>query len=122
MSDVLIETVAQKLAARSNLFPTVKEASMSLAGAWILYITTPMGEQKTDLQLAQDISGTITAMDSPAAVYGGELHGESLRFKADVTQPFPMTLAFDVKVLGDAITGQVEVGPLGPAPVRGHRA
>lgn len=99
-----------------------KETPMSASGAWTIYITTPMGEQKADLVLDEALTGVITAQDSPAKVYDGALEGDNLRFKADVAKPFPMTLAFDLTIEGSTVEGEVEAGPMGPVPVRGERA
>ena len=102
--------------------PKAKETAVSATGTWSLLITTPMGEQKAELELAEDLTGEITSMGVPADIYDGALEGSALSFKADVTKPFPMTLAFALTVAGDQVSGQMEAGALGSAPVTGVRA
>ena len=99
-----------------------KETPMSVAGDWKLTINTPMGEQKGDLSIKDDLTGKVTSMGMPIDIYGAALDGDKLSFKADATLPFPMTLAFALTVAGDAISGEVQAGAFGASPVRGERA
>ncbi len=95
---------------------------MSVTGDWKLQITTPMGEQKAELAIAADLTGTIAAMGETTEISGGTFAGDKLGFTASVTRPFPLTLDFSLTVSGDTITGLVKAGAMGNMPVSGGRA
>ena len=100
----------------------IKEMPMSASGTWNLQITTPMGQQPAELVIADDMTGHVSAMGETCKTYDATFDGGTLGCKADVTLPFPMTLAFSLAIAGDAMTGSVIAGPMGSTPVTGKRA
>jgi hypothetical protein len=59
--------------------------------------------------------GTIDLTD-------GKVEGETLSWKASLTQPMPITLECTAKVEGDSISGEAQLGSFGSAPFSGTRA
>lgn len=99
-----------------------EKKTVTATGTWNLKLTTPMGEQPAVLVLSDDVSGTLTAMGETVAAYDGALDGDVLSFKADATSPFPVKLEFKLTLADTDLTGSVQVGPMGEAPVTGTRA
>ena len=52
----------------------------------------------------------------------GAVSGNTLTWTAQIEQPMPMKLSFNVEVNGDEMTGNVQLGMFGNAPVKGTRA
>ena len=52
----------------------------------------------------------------------GTVNGNDVAWKAAITNPMPLTLAFSGKVDGDSISGDVSIGPMGSFPFKGSRA
>jgi biphenyl-2,3-diol 1,2-dioxygenase len=102
--------------------PQTVQPPLPVSGKWNLLITTPMGEQPAALVLADDMAGELTALGETTKTYETTLSGDTLDFKADVSLPFPMTLVFSLVITGDSISGEVQPGPMGSAPVTGTRA
>jgi len=49
-------------------------------------------------------------------------NGDNVAWKVSITNPMPLTLEFTGKVSGDAISGEMGVGPMGSFPFSGTRA
>ena len=56
------------------------------------------------------------------STYDGTVNGNDVAWKASITNPMPLTLAFSGKVDGDSISGDVSIGPMGSFPFKGKRA
>jgi hypothetical protein len=92
-------------------------------GTWKITINTPMG--------AQEVTATITTTGDTftgktsgpmgAQDVSGKVAGDTLTWSANITSPMPMTLEFEAKVAGDAMTGNVKLGAFGNAPLNGVR-
>ena len=98
---------------------------MSADGTWNTTINTPMGAQNGTLTLACDGASLTGKMSGPAGdmdIQDGAIDGETLTWKADITQPMAMTLEFTASVDGDEISGTVKLGAFGDATFTGSRA
>lgn len=98
---------------------------MSYAGTWNIVMKTPMGDREAVLTLDQDgeaLSGSMVADGKAIDVQDGKVEDDRAKWKADLTQPMPITLEFDVGVDGDALDGTVKLGMFGSSGVSGTRA
>ncbi|MEM7020948.1 MAG: hypothetical protein AAF512_26845 [Pseudomonadota bacterium] len=98
---------------------------MSAEGKWDTVLNTPMGEQKGTLTLSLDgnkVSGKMEGAQGTLEFDNGEANGDDLTWSVDITNPMPLTLTFNVKVDGDNMEGEVALGPMGKAPMKGTRA
>jgi hypothetical protein len=98
---------------------------MSFAGNWNIMMKTPMGDREAVLTLAEDggsLSGTMEADGNAIDIQDGKVADGRGTWKADLTQPMPITLEFDCGVDGDAIDGTVKLGMFGSSGVSGTRA
>jgi hypothetical protein len=104
-----------------------QEVPMSADGTWNITMQTPMGAQSGTLDLTADggtLTGTMTAAAAPEPmeITEGTVDGSSLSWKAALTQPMPITLAFTATVDGNSISGDVSLGAFGNATFEGTRA
>jgi len=98
---------------------------MAIDGTWSVVVDSPLGEQKSSLDLRSDgetLIGTGTGPNGPVEIKQGRLEGNSLSWKLDVVTPFPMTLEFAGEFSGDKISGKVKAGFVGSFPFIGVRA
>ena len=97
----------------------------SADGVWNTTMNTPMGAQKGTLTLATDgdsLSGKLDGAQGTVEIKDGKVDGDALSWKADITNPMPLTLEFSAKVEGDGISGSVKLGGFGNASFTGTRA
>ncbi|MYE14754.1 MAG: hypothetical protein F4X99_24450 [Gammaproteobacteria bacterium] len=97
----------------------------SADGVWNTTMNTPMGAQKATLTLATDggsLTGSMSGPQGSIDLKDGAVDGDSLSWKADITQPMAMTLEFSATVSGDEIAGNVQLGAFGTASFSGTRA
>lgn len=97
----------------------------SADGTWNTTMNTPMGAQQGTLVLTtagSDLTGKLSGPQGEIEIEDGKIDGETLTWKANLTSPMPMTLDFDAKVDGDAISGNVKLGAFGNATFSGTRA
>jgi hypothetical protein len=98
---------------------------MAVDGNWNITMSTPMGERKATLTL-KNTGGTLTgsqgAEGQSTEIFDGTANGDDLSWKVSITNPMPLTLAFTGKVSGDAISGEMGIGPMGSYPFTGTRA
>lgn len=97
---------------------------MALDGTWKVTVDTPMGAQESTLTLKT--VGTELTGDSKSAmgsfeIKGGKVDGDKASWTADLTQPMPMKLEFEISVSGDNMTGSVKAGAFGTSPLKGTR-
>ena len=98
---------------------------MSVAGVWNITVNSPMGAQKSELNLtAADgvLSGTASSPQGATDIADGKVDGANVSWKSSITTPFPMTLEFSGVVDGDKISGSVKAGAFGSFPFTGSRA
>jgi hypothetical protein len=97
---------------------------MSADGTWKITISTPMGPQEVTAAITTSGDTFTGKTQGPMGdqEISGKVAGDTLTWSADITKPMPLTLEFEVKVEGDAMTGAAKLGPFGNAPVKGVRA
>jgi hypothetical protein len=102
-----------------------EETAMAIDGNWNLTMSTPMGERSATLSLksaGSTLTGTQGAEGNTAEIFDGTVTGDDVAWKISITDPMPLTLAFTGKVSGDAISGEMGIGPMGSFPFTGKRA
>ncbi|MCO5131087.1 MAG: hypothetical protein M9932_11035 [Xanthobacteraceae bacterium] len=98
---------------------------MSVDGNWNITMSTPMGERNATLELKTAggaLTGTQAADGNSGAIFDGTVNGNDIAWKIDITNPMPLTLSFTGSVDGDAMSGQMGIGPMGSFPFTGTRA
>ena len=92
-------------------------------GTYDCVVKSPLGDQKTTLTVKSDGSsftgtnaGAMGSMD-----VAGEVDGDTLTWKQQMTVPMPMTLDCTATVDGDTLTGTVGAGAFGSFPMSGTR-
>ena len=98
---------------------------MSADGTWNTTINTPMGAQQGTLTLSTEggeLTGKMASPQGELELQDGNIDGDNLTWKADVTSPMAMTLEFSASVSGDEISGTVKLGAFGDASFSGTRA
>ena len=98
---------------------------MSFTGTWNAVMKTPMGDRALEMVLSEEggtLTGTMQADGNTIDVQDGKVADGRATWKADLTQPMPITLEFDCGVDGDAMDGTVKLGMFGSSSVTGTRA
>jgi hypothetical protein len=98
---------------------------MAVDGTWDITMSTPMGDRKATLTLKSSggtLTGTQGADGQSGPIFDGAVNGDDVAWKVSITNPMPLTLAFTGKVEGDAISGDMGIGPMGSFPFKGKRA
>ncbi len=98
---------------------------MAVDGNWNLVMSTPMGERNATLSLKNSggaLTGTQGAEGNSTEIFDGTVDGDDVAWKVSITNPMPLTLAFTGTVSGDAISGEMGIGPMGSFPFTGKRA
>jgi hypothetical protein len=98
---------------------------MAVDGNWNITMSTPMGDREATLTLTSSggtLTGTQAADGESGAIYDGTVNGDNVAWKIDITSPMPLTLTFTGAVDGDAISGEMGIGPMGSFPFNGTRA
>jgi hypothetical protein len=98
---------------------------MAVDGNWKITMSTPMGDRDAGLTLASSgatLTGKQSAEGNETEIFDGAVNGDNVEWKVKITNPMPLTLAFTGKVNGDAIEGEMGIGPMGSFPFKGSRA
>jgi hypothetical protein len=98
---------------------------MAVDGNWKITMSTPMGDRDAGLTLASSgatLTGKQSAEGNETEIFDGSVNGNDVAWKVKITSPMPLTLAFTGKVSGDAIEGDMGIGPMGSFPFKGTRA
>ena len=97
---------------------------MAADGTWNLVMQTPIGDRKATLTLAGTgaISGSLSAEGNTTQIFDGKETGNTVAFKASITNPMPLTLDFSATIDGAKIAGTVGAGAIGSWPFSGTRA
>ena len=93
-------------------------------GNWDVVVKSPLGDQKLTLTVKSD-GNSFTGTGSGAmgsADISGQVDGNTLTWKQQVTTPMPMTLDMNATVDGDTMTGTVGAGAFGSFPLNGTRS
>ena len=86
---------------------------------------TPMGDREVIMKMVEDgssLSGTMEADGNDVPMNEGKIAEGRGTWKADLTQPMPITLEFDCGIDGDALEGTVKLGMFGSSSISGTRA
>ena len=86
---------------------------------------TPIGERRSKLTLTSTgatLTGQLTAEGRSTDIFDGKASGDSVTFRASITNPMALTLEFSAQVTGDKISGNVGAGAVGSWPFSGTRA
>ncbi len=97
---------------------------MSADGTWETTTNTPMGPQKGQLTLSTDgdtLTGTMSSPQGSLDISDGQVDGNNVSWKADITSPMPMTLEFKATIDGDSMSGEVKLGAFGTGSLSGTR-
>lgn len=98
---------------------------MAVDGNWKITMSTPMGDRDAMLAIKADgsaLTGKQSAEGNETEIFDGTVNGSDVAWKVKITSPMPLTLAFTGKVSGDAIEGDMGIGPMGSFPFKGVRA
>lgn len=98
---------------------------MSVDGVWTITVSTPRGDQVSTLTIAtagETFSATMAGQRGTSEIKDGKIDGANLSWSSQITSPMPMTLSYKAKIDGDALTGSVQLGSFGSAPLKGVRA
>ncbi|WP_051798899.1 hypothetical protein [Catenuloplanes japonicus] len=79
----------------------------ALTGDWTLTFQTGGGEQRADLSLRVTDEGVTGALDG-RMIDDASADGDTVRFRARITSPFPATLRCEASVAGDTLTGRAK--------------
>lgn len=92
-------------------------------GTYDCTVKSPLGDQNLTLTVKAD-GNSFTGQASGAmgaADVSGEVDGNTLKWKQQMTSPMPMTLDISATVNGDEVTGSVGAGAFGSFPLTGKR-
>jgi len=92
-------------------------------GTYDVTVKSPLGDQKSTLTVKSD-GNTFTGTNSGAmgsADVSGDVNGNTLTWKQQMTVPMPMTLDCEATADGDTLTGTVAAGAFGSFPLNGKR-
>ena len=92
-------------------------------GTYDCTVKSPLGDQKMTLTVKSDgssFTGTVSGAMGGSDV-SGEVRGEQISWKQQMTVPMPMTLDCQGIVSADGITGTVGAGAFGSFPLTGTR-
>ncbi|MFO1013876.1 MAG: hypothetical protein U1E50_08935 [Caulobacteraceae bacterium] len=98
---------------------------MSVDGAWTVTVSTPRGDQVSTLTIQSDgaaFTATMAGQRGTSEIKDGKINGANLSWTNQITSPMPMTLSYKAVVEGDGMTGSVQLGSFGSAPLKGVRA
>jgi hypothetical protein len=99
-------------------------AHVSIQGKWNITVNSPMGAQKSVLELKPDgvvLTGSGETPQGPQPITNGKVDGSSFSWDFAITSPMPMTLSFAGTVEGDKLSGKVKAGAFGSFPFSGER-
>jgi len=97
---------------------------MAVDGTYDVTVKSPLGDQKTTLTVKSDgatFTGTAAGAMGSSEV-SGEVDGNTITWKQQMTVPMPMTLDMKATIDGDTLTGTVGAGAFGSFPMNGTRS
>ncbi|MFN3435049.1 MAG: hypothetical protein ACK4ZY_11705 [Sphingomonas sp.] len=92
-------------------------------GSWDCTVKSPLGDQNLTLTVTSDgatFTGTASGAMGSSDV-SGEVNGNTISWKQQMTVPMPMTLDCEATAEGDTLTGTVGAGAFGSFPLSGKR-
>jgi hypothetical protein len=103
----------------------IEEAPVAdIDGKWAVEVATLAGSRRYDLTLATEgttLSGTAVGAAGPVPIRNGTAVGDTAEFVLELAAPLPTTLVFELRVIGDRLTGTAQSGPFPPQNVLGTR-
>lgn len=96
----------------------------AIDGKWAIEVATLAGSRRFDLTLATTgtaLTGTAVGPTGPIPLRSGIAAADRAEFVLDLIAPIPMSLVFELHVIGDRLTGTAQSGPFPPATVVGTR-
>jgi len=98
---------------------------MAVDGSYKATINTPMGAQEVTIALkasGTSLTGSITGRQGTMDIKEGKVDGNKVSWKIDINGPMgAMTLTTTATIDGDRISGDVQLGAFGNAPMTGSR-
>ena len=104
---------------RQSGTPAALSPETGVAGTWQVAYRTPKGEQQADLHLTLD-GGALSGDFNGQPIEQGQVSGQTLSFRALITSPMKVNVAFQVTVDGDHLSGEAKL-PFMSLPVSGQR-
>lgn len=98
---------------------------MAIDGDWNIVVNSPMGKQEAKATFHANgsaLTGSQSAQGQSQDIANGSIDGDTVKWSASVTTPFPMTLEFTGVLAGDTLDGSVKAGAFGAFPFTGARA
>jgi VCBS repeat-containing protein len=95
---------------------------MAIAGTYNVEMTTPMGKQTGTVVLQEDGSGIYKTARGDAN-FKATVSGDKLTWQQTVPSPMggTLTLTFNVTISGNDLSGTVQLGSFGNAPMKGTK-
>ncbi len=94
-------------------------------GQWDCVAQSPMGEQQSVLTLVSKPDGSFVGTNAGPIgaldVTDGQVTGDLVTAKMQLTVPFPMTLTIEGRLAGDTIEGTIDTGAFGKFPMTATR-
>jgi hypothetical protein len=97
---------------------------MAIDGDWTITVNSPMGKQESKVSFKAEgstLTGVQAGQGGSQPIAGGSIEGDTVKWSASITSPFPMTLEFTGKLAGDSLDGSVKAGSFGSFPFTGVR-
>lgn len=93
-------------------------------GKWAIQVATLAGARRYDLTLTKAgsiLTGTAVGATGPVPIRDGTAAGDTVEFRLDLVAPVPMSLIFNLRVIGNQMTGTAQSGLLPVSTVVGTR-
>ncbi len=108
--------------AQEQAKPPAKPAD--IAGVWEVTMPGPQGEMTQTVTFTQDNAVIKVKMESPMGEAQGEgtVEGNEAKWSISVSTPNgDFTIGFKAKIDGDKMTGEMDLGEMGPMAFSGQR-
>lgn len=96
----------------------------AIDGTWAIEVATLAGSRRFDLTLTTEgttLTGTAVGSTGPVPIRDGSAVGDAAEFVLELAAPLPMSLLFELRVIGDRLTGTAQSGPFPASSVLGTR-
>ena len=93
-------------------------------GTWAVEVATLAGSRRYDLTLATEgviLTGVAVGVAGPVPIRNGTATGDTAEFVIENAAPLPTSLVFELRVIGNRLTGTAQSGPFPPLSVIGTR-
>ena len=98
---------------------------MAIDGTYKVEMSTQMGSQTGEIIIKSEGNTVNGTYKSPRGEqpFNGTLDGDKAKWTINIQSPMgSVALAFDVAVSGNELTGTVQMGQFGSAPIKGTKA